>query len=246
MNILNRIMMVLAILLGLFVVLFVMIRPIDAVDLVRTNLDFFAQSLFDDQSFLIFLAATGALEFVLLILFWLELRRPRRKTVRIKTKGGGTAQLGVQSVAQSLEYRIDELAGVRKVRPSITSRGRDIRVAIDLDTSPSVNIPVLTDQIMDLCHDIVERQLGVKIHGKVKINVRHEPYPRGTMPPTAPMGEEAIVPPPVAMEPAAPAPVVVETAPVEFEPGPIGEDESPEEAESEEGKQDQESASAGW
>lgn len=246
MNIVNRIVMVLAILLGLFVVLFVMIRPIDAVDLVRANLDYFAQGLFDDQSFFIFLAATGALEFVLLVLFWLELRRPRRKTVRIKTKGGGTAQLGVQSVAQSLEYRIDELAGVRKVRPSITSRGRDIRVAIDLDTSPSVNIPVLTDQIMDLCHDIVERQLGVKIHGKVKINVRHEPYPRGTMPPTTPMGEEPIVPPPVAMEPAAPAPVVVETAPVEFEPVPIGEEESPEEAESEEGEQDQESASAGW
>ena len=246
MNVLNRILMVLAILLGLFVVLFVMIRPVDAVDLVRANLDYFAQGLFDDQFFFIFLAATGALEFVLLVLFWLELRRPRRKTVRVKTKGGGTAQLGVQSVAQSLEYRIDELAGVRKVRPSITSRGRDIRVAIDLDTSPSVNIPVLTDQIMDLCHDIVERQLGVRIHGKVQINVRHEPYPRGTMPPKAPMGEKSITPPPAMMQPAAPEPVVAKATPEEVEPAPLGEETSPEEPAPEAEQHDQEDASAGW
>ncbi|MBC7236858.1 MAG: hypothetical protein H5T69_13545 [Chloroflexi bacterium] len=94
-----------------------------------------------------------------------------------------------------MEYRIDELPGVRSANTHIVSRGRDVDVAIDLDTSPSVNIPVLTDQIVNLAHEIVEKQLGVKIHGKVNIRVRHEPYPRGTMPTTVPLGEEPIVPP---------------------------------------------------
>ena len=221
MNVFNRIVMVLAILLGLFLVLFAMLRSLDAINIVRANLDYLEQSLFDDQFYYGFLLVLGILEFVLLILFWLEIRRTKRKTVRIKTRGGGKTQLGVESVVQSLEYRIDELAGVRKVKPDIISRGRNIKVRIDLDTSPSVNIPVLTDQIMVLCHDIVEGQLGVKIHGKVEINVRHEPYPRGTMPPTGPLGEEPITSPPTAArrlpvsepEPLAP---VASGAPVAF------------------------------
>lgn len=197
MNVFNRIIMIVCILVSLAVVALVMRDPLWAIDMARTGLDAFELAVFSEQSYYIFLAATGFYELVLVILFWLEVRRTKRKTVRIKTRGGGKAQLGVQSVAESLEYRIDELAGVRKVEPHIVSRGRDVQVRIDLDTSPSVNIPVLTDQIMDLCHDIVVGQLGVKIHGKVVINVRHEPYPRGTMAPTGPLGVEAVSTPPV-------------------------------------------------
>jgi len=219
-NVFNRIVMVIVILALLFLVLFVMIRPLDAVAIARANLDYFEQGLFDNQFFLWFLIVLGVAEFILLVLFYLELKQRRRKTVRVKTKAGGNAQLGVQSVAESLEYRIDELAGVRQVRPRIISRGRDVEVAVDLDTSPSVNIPVLTDQITELCRDIVTRQLGVKIKGKVKINVKHEPYPKGTMPTTGPLPEKAVVPPktlPAAAKPvqAAPAPVA---EPVAIEP----------------------------
>jgi hypothetical protein len=87
---------------------------------------------------------------------------------------------------------VDELAGVRKVKTRITSRGKDVDVALDLDTSPSVNIPVLTDQIIGLCHDIVEGQLGIQIHGRPILNIKHEPYPRGTMPSTRPLGNEPV------------------------------------------------------
>jgi len=222
-NVFNRIVMVIVILALLFLVLFVMIRPLDAVAIARANLDYFEQGLFDNQFFLWFLTVLGVVEFILLVLFYLELKQRRRRTVRVKTKAGGNAQLGVQSVAESLEYRIDELAGVRQVRPRIVSRGRDVEVAVDLDTSPSVNIPVLTDQITELCRDIVTRQLGVKIKGKVKINVKHEPYPKGTMPATGPLPEKAVVSPksqPAAVEPvaAAPAPLAAPAAPKPVEP----------------------------
>ncbi|MGC9361112.1 MAG: hypothetical protein ACP5G7_12220, partial [Anaerolineae bacterium] len=69
--------------------------------------------------------------------------------------------------------------------------GNSVKVQLDLDTSPSVNIGLLTDQIVDMVHDIVEGQLGLKIAGKVRVNVHHEPYPKGTMPPTQPLGTEA-------------------------------------------------------
>ena len=192
MNIFNRIVMVLAIIVALIVIAFIMIRPLQAVDLARLGLRYLEEGIFEEQFFYIFLAVTGGLELILLVLLWLELRRRRRKSVQVDIEGGGKAKLGTSSVAQSLEYRIDELPGVRKVKPKIKSRGKDVDVIIDLDTSPSVNIPVLSAKVVELCRDILEGQLGVKIHNKVQVNVRHEPYPRGTMPSTEPFGEEAV------------------------------------------------------
>lgn len=221
MNVFNRIVMIVLILLALAAAIALAVFNVAALDFVRLYVDALQQALFVDQYYLIFLAALGVWALLMVILFVLEVRRPHYKTVRIKTKGGGKARLGIDSVAQSLEYRIDELAGVRKVHPKIVSRGRDVQVIIGLDTSPSVNVPVLTDQIIDLCHDIVEGQLGVKIRGKVTVNVKHEPYPRGTMPPTGPLGEAAIATTPTLaenrrakpVEPSRPAPKPYEPVP---------------------------------
>lgn len=198
MRVFNRVVMIVGILVLIVLVAYVMILPPDAVFFAQQGLDSFRSWLNTEQPFYVIPIAGGALLLILFILLWLEVRRPRRKTVRISTKGNGDAQLGVHSVAQSLEYRIDELAGVRKVVSRIISRGKDVEVYLDLDTSPSVNIPVLTDQIVDLVHDIVEGQLGIKIHGKVGINIKHEPYPRGTMPPVEPLGAKPVVAPPQA------------------------------------------------
>jgi len=191
MNVLNRIIMVLIVLFLIVVVGTVLLTPLNFVDQTRLNLDYAQDVLSDVRVLLIFRIICGGLLLVLLILLWFELWRPRRKSVRIKTESGGRAQLDVQSVAQSLEYRIDELPGVRQVRPRIISRGKDVEVILDLDTSPSVNIPALTDQIVKLSNDIVEGQLGIKIRSRVRLNIRHEPYPRGKMPPTAPAARES-------------------------------------------------------
>ena len=193
MNVFNRIVMSILILLSLAAAVLLFATHVYGLEFVGQAVDTLRSALYaSPTNFYIFLAAMGFWAVLMILLFILEVRRPRRKFVRIRTKSGGKAQLGVESVMQSLEYRIDELAGVRRVQPRIISHGRDVEVIVDLDTSPSVNVPVLTDQVVDLCHSIVEEQLGVKIRGKVLVNVRHEPYPRGTMPPTGPLGEAAI------------------------------------------------------
>lgn len=204
MNVFNRIVMVLAIIVCLVVLAVLMVFHLDTIAVARGYLDVAEKGLYDSQFYTIFIAACGVLLFLLLILLWLELRRPRRRTVQIKTATGSNAQLGIQSVSQSLEYRIDELAGVRKVQSHIVSRGHNVDVTIDLDTSPSVNIPVLTDQIVGLSRDIIESQLGIKIHGPVKVNIRHEPYPRGTMPSTGALAKEPVNAPPAGIKPALP------------------------------------------
>lgn len=203
MKVFNRIVVVIGILVGLAGSLLVLLYPLQAAETVQAVVAQFQEALYDARFQTLFIVTMVVLIALLLFLLVLELRRGRRKSVRIRTEGPAKAVLGVDSIEQSLEYRIDELVGVRKVVPHVRSRGKDVEVAVDLDTSPSVNIPVLTDQVVNLCRDIVEGQLGVKLHGKIMINVHHEPYPRGTMPPTQPLpkGAEAIATQPRFVEP---------------------------------------------
>lgn len=205
MNVFNRIIMILAVLGLIALVAYTMVMPLTVVNATQGVIATFGDSIFDTQFYYWFMGVGAALLLLLLIVFWLEVRPRARKTVRVQTKGEGYAYLGLQSVVESLEYRIDELAGVRKVAAHIASRGKDVDVLLDLDTSPSVNIPALTDQVIALSHDIVEGQLGLHIHGKVQVNIHYEPYPRGTMPPTKPLGEEGVVRPTMVESPAAEA-----------------------------------------
>jgi hypothetical protein len=187
-NIFNRIVMVLLIVLSIALVAFIMIRPDLASDAVNRGVAFFDANITDTGGWFSrwFLPIGAAVLLLLLVLLYLEIRKPQHKAVHIQTQDGGYARLDIASVAQSVDYRVDELAGVRKVKTRISSRGKDIDVVVDLDTSPSVNIPVLTDQIIEMTHEIIEGQLGVRIHRRPVINIRHEPYPRGTMPTPAP------------------------------------------------------------
>jgi hypothetical protein len=216
MNIFNRIVMILAILVLVLAVAFVLVRPLDAVDGIKAALAFFEQMMLDDQLYLLFLIGSSVVLLFLVILLTFEFRRPRHKTVRVivPTAVGGNVQLDIASVAQNLEYRIDELPGVRQVVSRIVSHGRDIDVALDLDTSPTVNIPELTELVVKMCRDIAEGQLGLKVRGKVRVNIHHEPYPSGALPPAQ-------------TQPVASAPSPIVAAPEPFEPAPVAESAEP-------------------
>ncbi|NLD43393.1 MAG: hypothetical protein GX657_07855 [Chloroflexi bacterium] len=107
----------------------------------------------------------------------LEVTPRRQQRVRIRAQGRGNARLRVDSVAQTLEYRIDELEGVRKVVPRLTSHGKDIAVLLEVDASPNANVPALSDLIIDRTIRILEGELGLQIHGRVNLDISHEPYP---------------------------------------------------------------------
>ena len=219
MRIFNRIIVTLGIVLLLALILLFLLVPIQTITAVRAGLDTFERYLFVDLLYYIFLGVLAVARDPVVASVH-GLRRPRRRTVRIKSRRGHGSWVSIDCPEPG--YRIDELAGVRRVSSDIVSRGKDVDVIVNLDTSPSVNIPVLTDEIVRLSRDIVEGQLGVRIHGNVLVNVTHEPYPRGTMPPTGPLGEEPVIPPRGAEPPPAPArrgldPSASSSA-IEFEP----------------------------
>jgi uncharacterized alkaline shock family protein YloU len=111
-------------------------------------------------------------------ILWLEVRRPRAKTIKVEKVSGGEAELTTESIASRLEYNIDQLADVTKVKPIIASGGRKgVRVDLELETSPEIDVPMKTEEVQQLTKEIVENRLGLKLD-VVKVIIRHAPYPK--------------------------------------------------------------------
>ena len=125
----------------------------------------------------------GGLIFTFLIwlfcaaLLWLEVRRPRATTIKVQKVSGGQAELAADSIASRLEYNIDKLADVTKVKPIISSGRNGVRVRLELETSPEIEVPMKTEEVQQLTKDIVENRLGLKLES-VRVIIRHAPYPK--------------------------------------------------------------------
>ncbi|MHB1354716.1 MAG: Asp23/Gls24 family envelope stress response protein [Anaerolineae bacterium] len=178
MNVFNRIIMLILIIAMIAGGVYLLLRPMDVLNLIAGGIKVLQDQIYDARFFMFFAIGGGIFLFILLLIFWLEIKRVHFRIARVQTKGKNNTWLGIQSIAQSLEYRIDELSGVRSVKPKVTSYGKDVEIYIALDASPTVSIVALTDQVTQMVSEVIETQLGLKIRGKVLIQVSQEPYPR--------------------------------------------------------------------
>jgi hypothetical protein len=119
----------------------------------------------------------GAIAFLCLILLWLELRRPRKKTIRAQKLAGGEAFIATDSIEQRLAYNIDQLPDVIKVSPRLTGRARGVDIDLMLETSPDVDIPMKTEEVIEVTREVIGERMGLKL-GKVAVKIKHAPYPR--------------------------------------------------------------------
>lgn len=119
----------------------------------------------------------GAVSLLCLILLWLELRRPRRKTIRVEKLAGGEAHVTTDSIAQRLAYNIDRLPDVVKVTPHIIGRARRVDIELNLETSPEIDVPMKTEEVLQVTREVVSERMGLKL-GKVQVKVKHAPFPK--------------------------------------------------------------------
>lgn len=138
-----------------------------------------AQGATIDPSWLFGLLRAGSILLVtllaLVLLRW-ELRRKSIPVVRVRSASGGEAAVTADSIARRLAWHIDQLADVISVTPQVRTRGSAVDVELDLQTSPEVDIPMKTEEVIALTRDVVQAQMGLQVN-KVKVNIEHAPYP---------------------------------------------------------------------
>jgi hypothetical protein len=184
MNVFNRIVMIILLLLIVVIAAIVVIVPQQSFNLVSVTFAWLNQGTQDymnSSDSLLFAGARvligGAVVLVCLVLLWLELRRPRKKTIRAQKLAGGEAHIATDSVEQRLAYNIDQLPDVVRVSPRITSRTRGVDVDLLLETSPEIDIPMKTEEVMQVTQEVISERMGLRL-GKVQVKIKHAPYPK--------------------------------------------------------------------
>jgi len=132
------------------------------------------------------------------LLLWLELRRPHGKAVRVQKVSGGEAKVTTDSIARRLAYNIDQLAEVISAKPKITAKGKGVHVRLNVETGPEIDVPAKTEEISRVAREVIEERMGLKLAGRLEINIKHAPYPKDwsvvkKTPPPASGPEESIL-----------------------------------------------------
>lgn len=216
MDIFNRVVVILVLVLLIAVLIWAMLQPLFFVEVLQVMGEGLNDIVYSNYFLYLGVAAVSLL--VALVFLWLELRRRTRKTVRVHQVSSGEVELSVASIGQSLEYFVNGLEGVIRVKPKIVSKGKAVEVILNVETRPDVDVPSKTSEICEVARDVVEGRLGLQLR-KIRANIKHAPYPRGAKPleSITPAAPAFAMPEPEAYEfPVKAAPMdVLETAPPE-------------------------------
>jgi hypothetical protein len=177
----NRIVVALLWLLLLAICCYAAVVPFKAIGQAEAALsslyDWLSTWQADNPSNFIVAQATFGIIAVLIFgtLFTLEIWSGRRRGVRIRTSEGSSAVLDTDSVGRRLEWHLDQLAEVITVVQSVKSRGGSVDIRLEVETAPNIDVPMKTDEVVEVTRDILEHEMGLKL-GKLDVHVRYAPF----------------------------------------------------------------------
>jgi len=184
MNVFNRLVMIVLLVVSMIVLPVVLVLVPARPDIVAVmgQQGLSRLTAMGQQNRLLFIAG-GALLAVLVfvicgLLLWLELRRPRGKAVKVREVSGEEAQVTTDSIAQRLAFNVDQLSEVISVKPKITAKGKGVHVRLNVETGPEIDVPAKTEEISQVAREVIEERMGLKLAGKLEINIKHAPYPK--------------------------------------------------------------------
>lgn len=126
-----------------------------------------------------FIIGQAAVVIVLIAIFgtllWLEVVTGRRRGVRIRTSEGGLAEVETDSIGRRLEWHLDQLAEIITVVPSVKPRGSAVDIKLEIEAAPDVDIPMKTDEVVEVTRDVIEQDMGLKL-GKLDVHMRCAPF----------------------------------------------------------------------
>lgn len=115
-------------------------------------------------------------DFILVLLIIMEMRRPKVKFIHVEKAAGGEVQVSVASIVDRLRHEVDALPGVLKVTPHVSGRRGGVAVRLDVDIAAGLDVPVQAGQIVETVRQAVEEKMGLAMAKTPKVNLRTVPY----------------------------------------------------------------------
>jgi hypothetical protein len=186
MNVFNRIIVILLLLILLALAVLMAILPLETLRAAQSGLTAAATWLEQLSSRTAWLFVVGRISLVLaalilfVLFFWAEIRPRRPRAVRVATEGGSQAVVTTDSVAQRLQWHIDQLADVISVTPEVSARGRSVNVRLQLETRPEIDVPMKTEEVIGVAREVITERMGLHL-GRIEVHIKHAPYQEGSV-----------------------------------------------------------------
>lgn len=182
MNAFNRVVLVLVFLFLLLAGVLVVLFPLSALlwlsqwsDLAYNTL----AAVYQANPWLFYVGQAAAVLGIVLVfgtLILLEVWPRGRRTVTVLSEGGRIAVLDLDSVAMRIQHHLLQLADVVEARPRVSAKGNTVNVSVEAVTSPDVDVPMKTQEILDVVQEVVEQRMGLRL-GRATVHVKHTAYP---------------------------------------------------------------------
>jgi hypothetical protein len=146
------------------------------------------------QTVCIGLAAFLFLAAILLLV--LELNRPALHGLRVQQVKEGQVDITADAITSRLEHDVLQVADVTRVHPHVVATRKGlVDLFLELETTPEVNVPQKTQEVIAVARRVMEEQLGLEL-GKVQVQVDHLRKPKKaaegeTRPPEVADGRDA-------------------------------------------------------
>lgn len=180
MNVVNRIVVVVALLVLIPICTVLLLLPLQVLGVLQGQLAAVADVLGQLIPWTLLVGGilfALTLDIILVLIVFVEVRRPTRKAIRVDRAAGGEVQISVASISDRLEYEVDQIASVLRSKAKVSARRRGVLIEIDVETASGVNVPEKAEQIVETVRHVAEDQVGLKMARKPKVRLRTIPYP---------------------------------------------------------------------
>lgn len=180
MNVLNRILVVLWLLIALPLGVALCVAPIPILGALGQGLDNLVSWLGTTPAMArILLGILFALAWMVIciLVLILELRRPPRRMVRVEQVDGGIVEVNLKTVTDHIVYELEQLPGVIRARSRASVRRNAVVVEVEVDAAGEVAVPVQASQIVDTVRNVVEEKVGVRLAQPPQVRMQAAPAP---------------------------------------------------------------------
>lgn len=121
-----------------------------------------------------------------ILLILLEYPRSTGRRLRVASAEGVEVLMTSDAITQQLEYSLDALTDVIKVRPQVASAGRDkgVDVFVEMWTTADVDVKGKTEEAAGVARNVLEGKLGLKVSRvQIKLDQMKAPAKKGIVTP---------------------------------------------------------------
>jgi hypothetical protein len=175
MNLFNRIVVILLLVVSIPVLTVVLVVPQNVLVNLGDQMMSFGYSVNNIQPSWLRLAGGILIALIwdalAVFLIFREIKSKRKRYISVKEVSGGMAKINPDSIRQQLEYAIDPLPGIIKVKPKVTAKRDKVRAEAEVTVNATSDVPELATKLVNVIRRVLTTELGLQVAGDPQVRI---------------------------------------------------------------------------